>query len=271
MLAVSEIRQCIFKSNSIPMTKPILIAEDNVDDVLMLEIALKKAGIANPIHAVGDGEETMAYFAGQGVYADRRQFPLPGALFLDLRLPRHNGFEVLQWLRSRREFKDLLIIILTGARETRFIQHAYQLGANSFIIKPCNPYHIDILILHYRKCWALAEEAEAPAMDVAEGWLPEPRSNSSGEEAHHMRDFEKLAGATAYPAGLSSVANPPSARFSRLERAGLEPVEPGSSGFNQGAVAVQVKPVILNLLKHYHEISRLGWFNQIRIGAKRPG
>jgi CheY-like chemotaxis protein len=138
------------------MTKPILIAEDYPDDVLLLEMALKQAGVANPAHSVRNGEEAMAYFSGEGDYADRDQFPLPGVLFLDLRLPRHNGFEVLQWLRSRPEFKDLLVVILTGARETRYVEHAYQLGANSFIIKPCNPSHIYTLMLYFRKYWTLA-------------------------------------------------------------------------------------------------------------------
>lgn len=157
------------------MTKPILIAEDYADDVLMLEIALRKAGIANSIHAVGDGEEAMAYFAGQGAYADRNQFPLPGVLFLDLRLPRRNGFEVLQWLRSRAEFKDLLIVILTGARETRYVQHAYQLGANSFIVKPCHLSNICTLILYFGKYWELSDaESEAPALEAAEEFTLEP-------------------------------------------------------------------------------------------------
>jgi CheY-like chemotaxis protein len=165
------------------MAKPILIAEDYADDVLMLEIALRQAGIANPTRAVRDGEETMAYFAGQGAYANRNKFPLPGALFLDLRLPRRNGFEVLQWLRSRAEFNDLLIVILTGARETRFVQHAYQLGANSFIVKPCQPSNIYTLILYFGKYWALSDSnSETPTVEAGEGLVLEPALAFGGVE-----------------------------------------------------------------------------------------
>jgi CheY-like chemotaxis protein len=177
------------------MTKPILIAEDNSDDVLMLEIALKKAGIANPIHAVGDGEETMAYFAGRGAYANRNQFPLPGALFLDLRLPRRNGFEVLQWLRSRVEFNDLLIVILTGARETRYVQHAYQLGANSFIVKPCHSSHLYTLILYFGKYWAMSDaKSEASDVEAGEGFVLEPALafGEMEENASGMDEFARL-------------------------------------------------------------------------------
>jgi len=191
---VKFINAC-FKSTFIPMTKPILIAEDNADDVLMMEIALRKAGIANPTRAVRDGEETMAYFAGQGAYANRNQFPLPGALFLDLRLPRRNGLEVLQWLRNRAEFKDLLIVILTGQRETRYVRQAYQLGANSFIIKPCYASHLCTLILCFGKYWALSDAGlETPTVEAGEELVLEPALASSGTEENESEagEFARL-------------------------------------------------------------------------------
>src|SRR3954471_17151309 len=78
----------------------ILLAEDHEDEVLLIRQAFAKAKLINPLHVVSNGEEAIAYLQGNGKYANRSEFPLPGLLLLDLKMPRTDGFEVLQWVRQ---------------------------------------------------------------------------------------------------------------------------------------------------------------------------
>jgi CheY-like chemotaxis protein len=114
----------------------ILLAEDNENDVLMLRRAARNAKFSSPLQIVSDGEEVVAYLSGNGKYADRRRYPLPGLLLLDLKMPRKNGFEVLQWLREQPKFSALQVVVLSSSDEIRDINRAYELGANSFLVKP---------------------------------------------------------------------------------------------------------------------------------------
>ena len=114
----------------------ILIAEDNDDHVVLLRRALKKGAILNPIFVVCDGEEVIAYLKGEGKFADRYEYPLPGLLLLDLKMPKKNGFEVLEWIRQQPFLKRLRVVVLTTSDNPSDIDRAYELGANSFIVKP---------------------------------------------------------------------------------------------------------------------------------------
>src|SRR5436190_24304349 len=82
-------------------SRSMLLVEDNEDDVFLLQRALKYAGIENPLHVVQDGEAALTYLSGAGVFHDRTQHPLPFIVFVDLKLPYLNGFEVLTWIRSQ--------------------------------------------------------------------------------------------------------------------------------------------------------------------------
>jgi CheY-like chemotaxis protein len=114
----------------------ILLVEDDPNDVLLIRRAFRKSDVANPIQVVGDGEEAIAYLSGRGPYADRERYPLPVLLLLDLKLPRKSGFEVLEWLRQQRGLKRLCVAVLTSSSETPDINRAYDLGANSYLVKP---------------------------------------------------------------------------------------------------------------------------------------
>jgi CheY-like chemotaxis protein len=114
----------------------ILIAEDNPDDVFLLQEAFRKAGLSQRLEEVCDGVEAMAYLKGDGSYADRIRHPFPDVLLLDLNMPRMNGFEVLEWLRQDEQCKRLVVHVLTSSSRDADVQHAYDLGANSYILKP---------------------------------------------------------------------------------------------------------------------------------------
>src|SRR5690242_9739823 len=91
----------------------ILLAEDSETDVLLTRRAFAKANLLNPLHVVSDGEEAIAYLAGEGRYANRAEYPLPELLLLDLKMPKKNGLEVLQWVRDQPGLRGLRIVVLT--------------------------------------------------------------------------------------------------------------------------------------------------------------
>src|SRR5579883_2465504 len=111
------------------IVKPILLAEDFPDDARILQTVLKKAGVLNPIFVVSDGAEALDYLKGEGFYADRTRFPLPAVLLLDLKMPKLDGFSVLEWCKAQPFLKDMLVVVLTGHREINAVNRAYSLGA----------------------------------------------------------------------------------------------------------------------------------------------
>ena len=114
----------------------ILLAEDNEDHVLLTRRAFKLAGLINPLVVVQDGEEAIAYLKGEGRFSNRTEYPLPTLMLLDLKMPRKNGFEVLEWLRTQPTLSALRVVVLTTSDQIHDVNRAYQLGANSFLTKP---------------------------------------------------------------------------------------------------------------------------------------
>jgi CheY-like chemotaxis protein len=133
----------------------ILIADDNPDDLILLERAFNKAGVLNPIHQVRSGRDTIAYLNGDGEFADRTRHPFPRILLLDLHMPHGDGFAVLEWIRNKSLGKDLLIVILSRLDEMKNINRAYSLGANSFLAKPGDPAELNELIRSFHDYWLL--------------------------------------------------------------------------------------------------------------------
>jgi CheY-like chemotaxis protein len=114
----------------------ILLVEDNDNDVVFMRRALANAEVLNPLQVVTDGEQALDYLTGVGKFSDRIQFPLPILTFLDLKLPTKSGLEVLGTLRQIEELKTLVVLVLTTSNEPKDIQHALQLGANAYLVKP---------------------------------------------------------------------------------------------------------------------------------------
>lgn len=114
----------------------ILLVEDDANDVILIRRAFAKAEIKNPVYTVEDGDAAVAYLAGEGTYADRGDHPLPGVVLLDLKLPRRSGLEVLEWVRHSPTLRRLPIVVLTSSRESADVNRAYDLGANSYLVKP---------------------------------------------------------------------------------------------------------------------------------------
>jgi CheY-like chemotaxis protein len=135
------------------MSAPILLVEDNPDDVLLLRRALTAAAVPAPVAVVRDGREARDYLAGDGIFANRVQHPLPVLMLLDLQLPHFSGFAVLEWLRAQPGLKRLPVIVLTSSREDRDVRTAYDLGANSYVVKPSGLVGLQDVARRVREYW----------------------------------------------------------------------------------------------------------------------
>jgi two-component system, response regulator len=116
--------------------KVILLVEDNADDELLTLRALKKNNIRNEVVVARDGSEALDYLFGTGIHAGRDLSVMPQIILLDLKLPKVDGFEVLDRVRSSEATKLLPVVILTTSNEDQDRIRGYGLGANSFVRKP---------------------------------------------------------------------------------------------------------------------------------------
>lgn len=114
----------------------LLHVEDDPNDVLLLQRAIRRASLPIAALSVPDGELAVAYLSGDGVYADRQQYPLPELVLLDLKIPRKSGLEVLSWIRGHPGLSRLPVAVLTSSRHERDMEQAYDRGANSYLVKP---------------------------------------------------------------------------------------------------------------------------------------
>jgi CheY-like chemotaxis protein len=116
----------------------VLLVDDSENDALLMRTVFQRAGFVQPMRLATDGDDAIAYLRGDGRYRDRRQFPLPTTVLLDLNMPRKNGFEVLEWIRQQPDLRRLRVYILSASSRTQDIERAYDLGANSYLVKPGN-------------------------------------------------------------------------------------------------------------------------------------
>jgi CheY-like chemotaxis protein len=114
----------------------VLLVDDNEDDILLIRRAFERAGLTHHIESVHSGIEAIAYLTGEAPYKDRFRYPLPNMILLDIKMPALDGFEVLRWVRQQQEFSSLCVVMLTTSDQIRDVNHAYQLGATSFLVKP---------------------------------------------------------------------------------------------------------------------------------------
>ena len=135
------------------MSKRVLIAEDDPTDIFLLQRAFAVAEVPAILHVVRDGQEAIDYLEGEASYADRQAHPLPDLLLLDLKMPKLNGFDVLAWLRRQPGLKRLLVTVLTSSDQPQDINRAYDLGANSYLLKPHSSHELSDLVKRVQKYW----------------------------------------------------------------------------------------------------------------------
>jgi len=137
---------------------PVLLAEDDPDDILLTHIAFQKARLANPLQVVHDGEEAIAYLKGKGKFADRNKFPIPILLLLDLKMPKIDGFQVLEWLRQEPVLSRIPVAVMTSSDHDPHVRRAYDLGADSYLIKPPDSEALHALVQRLHAYWLIVNE-----------------------------------------------------------------------------------------------------------------
>jgi len=113
----------------------ILLVEDNEDDVILVQRALRKAGVVIPIHVARDGDEAVSCLEGSGKFLQQPPL-LPAFVLLDLKLPRRSGLEVLEWIRAHPTLRSLPVVVFTTSTQDSDVSKAYALGVNSYLKKP---------------------------------------------------------------------------------------------------------------------------------------
>ena len=157
---------------------PILVVEDDGNDTLLIRRTLASSGIPNPRHFVETGEAAINYLSARGQYTDRKKYPLPALVLLDLKLPGIGGLEVLRWIRAEPGVRHLRVIVLTSSKEIRDVNAAYRLGANSFLVKPLEFENMSALFAavgtQLWKSQTESEPLELPARTANAKVFPEP-------------------------------------------------------------------------------------------------
>ena len=130
-----------------------LVAEDDQDTQILIKRAFKKADLAPPIYFTNDGHETIRYLSGDGDYADRTRYPMPALLLLDLKMPLRDGFDVLRWIRAQAHLRRLVVIMFSGSSLEQDVEEAFNLGVNSFVMKPVSFSELLQVILAIHHYW----------------------------------------------------------------------------------------------------------------------
>jgi CheY-like chemotaxis protein len=133
--------------------QPLLLIEDNEDDRFFFKRALKAAGVSNPLFVAEDGQKAIDYLSGTGVFGDRERYPVPSLVLLDLNLPEIKGLEVLSWLKQQDSLRRVVTVVLTSSREPSDVRKAYQMGANSYLVKPSTSGQLEDLVKTLDEYW----------------------------------------------------------------------------------------------------------------------
>jgi CheY-like chemotaxis protein len=136
---------------------PILLVEDNQDDIELLQRAFQRAGVRNPLEVATNGDAAI------DALRDRGRDAMPFLVLLDLKLPRRSGFEVLAWIRENGATRRLPVVVLTSSRQSSDVGRAYDLGANSYLVKPVASGAVLDMVRTLNLYWCVFNETPPPA------------------------------------------------------------------------------------------------------------
>lgn len=131
----------------------LVIADDDEDDRLLIVEAFRDLRLTNPIVEVGDGEELLDYLRHRGKFAGNNGSPLPGLILLDLNMPRMDGREALKEIKSDPDLRRIPVIVLTTSKAEEDVIRSYDIGANSFIVKPVTAEGFIEVIRSLQRYW----------------------------------------------------------------------------------------------------------------------
>ncbi len=139
-------------------SRKILIVEDNQDDAELTVMALRKKNIGNEIDIVTDGEAALEYLRAEGAFSDRNKNDLPVLIMLDLKMPKLDGHQVLEQLKSDAMLKKIPVVVFTSSLEENDIERSYSIGANSYIQKPVNGDEFNDVVEKLGLYWLIINE-----------------------------------------------------------------------------------------------------------------
>jgi CheY-like chemotaxis protein len=147
-------------------TPPIVLyAEDDENDAFFMERAFTKNQSAERLRIVPNGRRAIEYLAGDGEFVDRTKFPLPGLVLLDVKMPVMSGLEALAWIRARREFDGVAVVIFTSSTQDSDVKLSRVHGANGYFVKPSNADNLWRLVAELQRATATLP-AGAPILAV---------------------------------------------------------------------------------------------------------
>ncbi|OZI18631.1 two-component system response regulator [Bordetella genomosp. 9] len=141
--------------------RPILLVEDNPNDIELTLTALRQCNIANEVVVLRDGAEALDYVYRRGAHAGRPPGD-PSVILLDLKLPKVDGLEVLERIKSDNDHKQIPVVMLTSSREEKDLVHSYQSGVNSFVVKPVEFSEFFEAIRNLGMFWAILNQPPPP-------------------------------------------------------------------------------------------------------------
>lgn len=136
----------------------ILLVEDDVNDVFFVKRVFQLNHFTNPLQLAENGEIALAYLKGEEIYADRQKYPLPMLVFMDIKMPRVDGFEVLAWMRQNESLKNIPVVMLSSSSMAGDKEKARQLGATAYITKPLEAKELQRIYRIVVEYWELLEE-----------------------------------------------------------------------------------------------------------------
>jgi CheY-like chemotaxis protein len=147
--------------------KPIVLVEDNPQDLELTLIALEKARLANEVITLRDGAEAIDYLCCKGKW-ELREKGNPAVILLDIKLPKRNGLEVLEYIKSDPEYRKIPVVMLTSSREEPDLERSYELGVNAYVVKPVSFAEFVKAVQELGGFWAILNEP--PPGSVRRGW-----------------------------------------------------------------------------------------------------
>jgi CheY-like chemotaxis protein len=154
------------------MLKPILLVEDNPNDLELTLVALDKTQLANEVVIARDGQDALDYLRCAGVWSARVPGN-PAVILLDLKLPKVDGLEVLQVIRGSAELKSLPVVMLTSSREEQDVLRSYELGVNAYVVKPVEFGEFVEAIADLGVFWAMLNEPPPGSTRVRRRSVPD--------------------------------------------------------------------------------------------------
>ncbi len=160
---------------------PILLVEDDEQDIFFAKRAFRQASLRNPLRVVRDGEQAIAYLRGEGKYFDRQKYPLPMLVIMGFNMPRKTGLEVLAWIRKHDEFKELAIVMLSPAspQVEPEVQQARRLGITAHLTKAPDSrelQHVYKMVVNHWNLLNVRARAESGVGQTTLGsWLRSPK------------------------------------------------------------------------------------------------